>query len=152
MGERIQIKKMKSRKRHIAIYEGWGVIAVKRGRAVNRMKKVVMGGHWAYDSLWNLPVELEDHVQEQINAATKQYHPTAIATPGEGAVIVEGVSSKLEHTDPPKDCKKCRSFEDGEACIFCAGYDLWKPMMEPLTLPDNSTDMLMDALRKSEIN
>lgn len=46
-------------------------------------------------SIWNLPVELEDQVQEQINIATKvpDYQPSMIASPGEGAVIVEGVKS-----------------------------------------------------------
>ena len=46
---------MKARKRQIAFYKGWGRMAVKRGRAVSRMKRVVNGSHWAYDSLWNFP-------------------------------------------------------------------------------------------------
>jgi len=34
---------MKARKRQIAFYKGWGRMAVKRGRAVTRMKRVVKG-------------------------------------------------------------------------------------------------------------
>ena len=37
---------MKARKRQIAFYKGWGRMAVKRGRAVSRMKRVVDDSPW----------------------------------------------------------------------------------------------------------
>lgn len=42
-------------------------------------------------SIWNLPGELEEAVQEQIRMATAP--SVLLATPGDGAVIVEGVKS-----------------------------------------------------------
>ena len=45
---------MKARKRQIAFYKDWGRMAVKRGRAVSHMKRVVKGRHWIVDryNLW----------------------------------------------------------------------------------------------------
>ncbi len=33
----------------------WGRRVIKTENAVSRMKRVVKGRHWAYDSLWNFP-------------------------------------------------------------------------------------------------
>lgn len=96
-------------------------------------------------SIWNLPGELEEAVQEQIRMATAP--SVLLATPGEGAVIVDGVKNH--------SCGTCKHDEKEVTqfpCDRCTPviYDCWE-QKEPLTLPANSTDMLMDALRKSEI-
>lgn len=91
------------------------------------------------------------HVSGSCHIPESAYQPTQIATPGEGAVVVEGV----------KECDgNCgMNYCDENGCI-----DRKRNLVEPgppglsgenatkLTFPDNSTDALMEQLRKSEIN
>jgi len=87
---------------------------------------------------------------EMLNEIAEKFYDGK-ASPGEGAVIVEGVKDRscdnCKHSEKevtPFPCDRCVAFI----------YDCWEPKNkpQPLTLPDNSTGMLMDALRKSEIN
>jgi len=55
---------MKARKRQIAFYKGWGRMAVKRGRAVSRMKRVVNGRH--LETYGNMMVSLASYTYENI--------------------------------------------------------------------------------------
>lgn len=80
-------------------------------------------------SIWNLPAELEEAVQEQIRMAS-EYSVSLIASPGEGAVVVEGV----------KECSTCNYNvldRDLYPCNRCDyRFNKWEPICDqPLTLP-----------------
>jgi hypothetical protein len=75
-----------------------------------------------------------------------EFAPVMLASPGEGAVIVEGV----------KDCSTCKHVDmaDEDTCFDCIEYDNWeaKPLPESkLHLPSRGVDGHADKLVK-ELN
>lgn len=102
------------------------------------------------------------------------YQPTIIATPGEGAVIVEAIDA--DELFSPEDAEDEegrtanlkesleRSRSRAEYCREVRQRNESRKLVDPvppgvseenatgLTLPDNTTDMLMQALRNSQID